>query len=93
MMFNVPIGTAIVTLVPLAGPTISIVTKTSMDAARQLANAHTFFNITNTLLLLPFGGLLVKLAEKFVPGEVEIETDGHASKYLDERILETPSIA
>jgi len=91
LMFNV-IGTAVFAIF-LAGPTISVVTKMSTDSARQLANAHTFFNITNTLLLLPFAGLLVKLAQRFVPGEIDQEEDGTASKYLDERILETPSIA
>lgn len=91
LMFNV-IGTAIFAIF-LAGPTINVVTKMTANSARQLANAHTFFNIANTLMLLPFAGLLVKLAEKFVPGEIEKETDESASKYLDERILETPSIA
>ncbi len=91
LMFNV-IGT-VVFAVFLAGPTISLVTSMGSDSARQLANAHTMFNITNTLLLLPFAGLLVKMAQRFVPGDVEAEEDGKASKYLDERILETPSIA
>lgn len=91
LMFNV-IGTLIFAIF-LAGPTVSIVTRIGSDSARQLANAHTFFNITNTLMLLPFAGLLVKLAQRFVPGEVEPEDNTSASKYLDERILETPSIA
>jgi len=91
LMFNV-IGTLVFAIF-LAGPTIKLVTSMGSDSARQLANAHTLFNITNTLMLLPFAGLLVKLAQKFVPGDIEAETDETASKYLDERILETPSIA
>lgn len=91
LMFNV-IGT-VVFAVFLAAPTIAAVTKMSTDAARQLANAHTFFNITNTVVLLPFAGLLVKLAEKFVPGPIEKEDPERVSTYLDDRILETPSIA
>lgn len=91
LMFNV-IGTLVFAIF-LAGPTIKLVTSMGSDSARQLANAHTLFNITNTLMLLPFAGLLVKLAQKFVPGDIESETDETASKYLDERILETPSIA
>lgn len=58
---------------------------------RQIANAHTFFNIINVIIQLPFAGLLVKAANKLVPGE-----DKQAKKesiYLDSRIIETPSIA
>ncbi|MBN2898055.1 MAG: Na/Pi cotransporter family protein [Clostridia bacterium] len=91
LLFNI-IGTIIFAVV-LARPTIAFVTSIGNDSARQLANAHTLFNITNTLLLLPFAGLLVKLAEKFVPGGPEADLELKASKYLDERILETPSIA
>lgn len=40
---------------------------TPMQPARQIANVHTIFNIVTSLALLPFGGLLVKLAEKLVP--------------------------
>ncbi len=57
---------------------------------RQIANAHTIFNITNTLILLPFGGLLVKIAKRIIPGE---EDFSQGIKYIDDRILETPSIA
>lgn len=58
---------------------------------RQIANAHTFFNITNVLIQLPFAGLLVKAAVRLVPGDDELEVK--EAKFLDPRILETPSIA
>lgn len=60
------------------------------DVERQIANAHTLFNLINLIIQFPFAGLLVKAAIKIVPGEVE-ETLG--LKYLDTRIIETPSIA
>ncbi len=60
------------------------------NMARQIANAHTLYNVTNTLILLPFASLLVLAAKKFVPGEEEEE---EILKYLDNRLLETPSIA
>ncbi|MGL4913900.1 MAG: Na/Pi cotransporter family protein, partial [Romboutsia sp.] len=60
------------------------------DVARQLANTHTLFNILSVLLLLPFSKYIVKLAMKIIPeGKDEKENE----TYLDERILETPSIA
>ena len=61
------------------------------DIQRQIANAHSLFNIVNVIIQLPFAGLLVKAANKLVPGdEHELKTD---IKYLDPRIIETPSIA
>ncbi|MDY0236488.1 MAG: Na/Pi cotransporter family protein [Gudongella sp.] len=63
---------------------------TPNDIQRQIANAHTSFNIVNVLIQLPFAMLLVKAAEKLVPGTDEDMTE---SKYLDKRIIETPSIA
>ncbi|AOY76047.1 Na/Pi cotransporter family protein [Clostridium formicaceticum] len=75
----------------LQGPTYRIITYlTPNDIPRQIANAHTLFNITTTLLLLPFSGLLVRAAKKIVPGEEETT---RGIKYIDNRILETPSIA
>src|SRR5690606_35355648 len=50
------------------------------------------FNMINTILLFPFGNLLIKAAEKLVPG-YDVETERSELKYLDSRILETPSIA
>lgn len=60
LMFNV-IGTVIFFLL-FSKITINLVTAMSDDAGRQLANAHTFFNVVNTIILLPFAGLIVKAA-------------------------------
>ncbi|PLX31385.1 MAG: sodium-dependent phosphate transporter, partial [Clostridiales bacterium] len=92
LMFNV-IGTAVFIFF-FTGPTIAAVVKISPgNSARQLANAHTFFNITNTILLLPFSALLVNIAQKIIPYHEDEEKEIEGIKYLDDRILETPSIA
>ena len=71
---------------------------TSMDAtdvARQIANAHTLFNIVNVIVLFPFANVLLKLADFIIP-EPQAETMEEEEKlvsYLDKRILVTPSIA
>ncbi len=73
------------------GATYKIITYlTPNNVPRQIANAHTLFNVTNTLVLLPFSGILVKIAKKVVPGEDEFI---HGIQYIDNRMLETPSIA
>lgn len=89
-LFNL-IGTLIFMFI-LKVPIEKLVVHLSPDnIPRQIANAHTFFNIINVIIQLPFAGLLVKAANKLVPGE-----DKQAKKesiYLDSRIIETPSIA
>ncbi|MCY6957397.1 Na/Pi cotransporter family protein [Clostridium brassicae] len=61
------------------------------NVERQIANAHTIFNIVNTIIMIPFINYLVILVNKIIPGDDEIETFG--TKYIDERLLETPIIA
>jgi phosphate:Na+ symporter len=87
LIFNI-IGTAI--FIGITGPVVKIVQYFGGDTVRQIANAHTFFNVTNTLILLPFASLLVMASRKLIPGEEEKDS---VLKYLDHRILETPSIA
>ncbi len=92
LMFNV-IGT-IVFIILFAGPTVAAVVRISPEnSVKQLANAHTFFNIMNTILLLPFSAILVKIAQKIIPYSADEEKEIEGIKYLDDRILETPSIA
>ncbi len=62
------------------------------DIQRQIANAHTVFNLINVAIQLPFAGLLVKIVKKLIPGDEDELIDG-GLKYLDSRIIETPSIA
>ncbi len=91
-LFNI-IGT-IIFMIFFRGITINLVKSISPDnAARQLANAHTFFNITNTLLLLPFASFLVYVANRVIPRKDYEDLELKGIRYLDDRILETPSIA
>jgi phosphate:Na+ symporter len=88
LMFNI-IGTVIFLL---ALPVVQVaVSYTSSNPVRQIANAHTFFNVTNTIIQLPFAFLLVKLVTYIIPGAPEIVERG--TKYIDDRLLETPPIA
>jgi len=88
LTFNV-IGTIIFLII--LQPVTGIIKLISLDPVRQIANAHTLFNITNTIIQLPFAGLLVAFVTRMLPGKVE--DDPTKLIYLDERILETPSVA
>jgi len=61
----------------------------------QISLFHTAFNITNTILLFPFANVLVRLSERILPGDDNLEMSENAVtlRHLDERILETPSFA
>ena len=62
-----------------------------LTSTRLLANTHTFFNVLNTLIWLPFVALLVVIVKKVVPGEdTRIE---RGLSHLDQRMLETPTVA
>ncbi len=66
----------------------------SDNPARQIAWAHTLFNVINTMILLPFAPLLVKFVMKIMPGdESEKQQEQDYTLALDDRILETPYIA
>lgn len=88
-LFNL-FGT-IVFMFVLRYPIEFLVTRMSPgNISRQIANAHTIFNIVNTVIQFPFINVLVKVVETIVPGT---EKSDIASKHLDYRIIETPSIA
>jgi phosphate:Na+ symporter len=88
-LFNV-IGTVLFIFF-LREPTYHLIKYLSPgEVPRQIANAHTIFNVTTTLVLLPFTGLLIKIAFKMVPGAADAV---QGVKYIDERILSTPAIA
>lgn len=93
LTFNV-LGSMIFMFI-LSKPIVAIVTSIDpTDAARQIANAHTLFNIINVIILLPFNKLIVKLALKLVPEtKYEKDDDSKVVKYIDDRMIETPSIA
>ena len=81
----------VLVFVPLVPFYAKLVASTAETLTRQIANAHTFFNILVTLFLLPCVGGLVWLAKRIIPGHlVKVDT---APQFLAEELLNTPSIA
>jgi phosphate:Na+ symporter len=77
---------------PFIGPFTAAVAATAADPARQVANAHSLFNLGISLVFLPFTPLAARAIEALVPEDANEETPFRA-KYLDERALEQPSLA
>lgn len=66
LLFNI-IGTVCFLLVSAFTPFTEWMKAVTDNPAAQIANVHTIFNITTTLLLLPFGNLLATLAVRLLP--------------------------
>lgn len=69
----------------------TVVMRLGADAPRQIANAHTLFNILTSIALMPFVRYLVGLATWLVPGIADAFAPG--PRYLDRRFLLTPALA
>ena len=61
--------------------------------ARQIANAHTIFNITMTLIWLPLIWLLVKIVVKILPYKEKNSKQKEVPIFLDPRLISQPAAA
>ena len=63
------------------------------DAPRQIANAHTVFNVANTFIFIWFAPLFARLVQWMVPDRPLAEAELVKAKYLDSELLDTPWLA
>lgn len=94
LTFNI-VGTLLYMIVLAVFPSIItwVQTLSPDNVSRQIANFHTVFNVSITVLLFPFARQIVKLVSFIIPDRTK---PGRAEKrliYLDERIVQTPAIA
>jgi phosphate:Na+ symporter len=59
---------------------------------RQIANAHTLFNILVAFLLTPVTPLIAKLIDRMLPERVLPEEDRMKAMYLDDNMISTPAL-
>ncbi len=82
-----------VTLISPAHTTLSGAARLAADTPRQIANAHTTFNVANTLLFIGLTGQFARLVEWLVPDKPLQEGAAIRPRYLDDALLDTPSLA
>jgi phosphate:Na+ symporter len=63
------------------------------EIPRQIANAHTLFNVGNTLIFIWFTGVFAWVVTKLVPEKEVTEAGEIEPRFLDPELLETPSLA
>ena len=76
----------IIQAISTKGPEVEVI-------ARQIANAHTIFNITMTLIWLPLIWLLVKIVVKILPYKEKNSKQKEVPIFLDPRLISQPAAA
>jgi phosphate:Na+ symporter len=76
---------------PFIGNLSGFLQMISSDLPRQIANAHSIFNVIVTVLMLPLIGVLVTVVKRLLPGEEPAIKWG--TEFIDAKLLNVPSIA
>jgi phosphate:Na+ symporter len=88
-----PFANFIVSISPSPAEGLSGIEATASVLPRQVANAHTLFNIAIALFFLPFVSQFARLVYWLVPDKPLAETTELQAKYLNEVLFHTPSLA
>ena len=72
---------------------IETLSQTNIAIPRQIANAHTIFNVALTLISIPFIGKFAKFINFIFPKKPAPEDKIKKLKYLDEKYIPTPALA
>ncbi len=67
--------------------------KLAAETPRQIANAHTFFNVSLALVFLPFTSLFSIVVLKILPIKEEEKGIEVVTWHLEEKAIETPAMA
>ena len=82
LMFNI-FGSVLFTFICMLTPFVSwMETLTPGNPVSQIANVHTTFNIVTTLILLPFGTLMAKMAVRILPDSKKADDEELRLKYI-----------
>ncbi len=70
------------------------ISQTSQNIPRQIANAHTFFNIVASLVFIPFTGFIAKTIIHYLPDkDLDRNIEKPAVLHLDESLVNQPEAA
>jgi phosphate:Na+ symporter len=95
IFFFIPHLAELCRLISPAYPELDGVEKLAKETPRQIANAHTFFNVGLALLFLPATPLFARFCEWVVPDKTD-DSEVHGAslrpKYLDDTLISTPQL-
>ena len=76
----------VIQMISPKGPEIEVI-------SRQIANAHTAFNITMTIIWVPFIWLLVKIVTRIIPDGKTPVQNAAEPRFLDWKLMNQPAAA
>lgn len=93
LLFNI-IGSVIMLfiLLPFGGHVETWMNSISADPSRAVANTHSIFKIFQVIILFPFAGWIVRLAQFMVPGKDE-KAEKYELKYISLDKSVSPAVA
>ncbi|MBF0383055.1 MAG: Na/Pi cotransporter family protein [Magnetococcales bacterium] len=95
--FFIPVLTEFVVWFSPVAEGLTGMEKLGAETPRQIANAHTVFNVANTILFLPFIPQFAALIERLLPDRAGGAEDAAVATgrplYLNEILISTPSLA
>jgi len=84
--------TGVLVFLPFVMPFSNLIEGTSASLPRQIANAHTVFNVAVSAMLFPFVKQIADLANWLVPGKPEDEKP-RVTQFIDEMQYGVPAVA
>jgi len=90
--FIPPFAEIVRTISPLHAE-LSGLNRLAAETPRQIANAHTIFNVGIALIFLPLASLFARFCEWVVPDKPFVEPVVIQPRYLDNELLSTPPLA
>ena len=91
-VFFIPQLADLVRHISPSAPDLQGVARLAVETPRQIANAHTVFSVSSTLILIWFVGPLARLAQIIVPPRRQKTKSADEPLYLDESSLTIPSV-
>jgi phosphate:Na+ symporter len=91
-VFFIPQLADLVRHISPSAPDLQGVARLAVETPRQIANAHTVFSVSSTLILIWFVGPLARLAQIIVPPRRQKTKGADEPLYLDESSLTIPSV-
>ena len=91
LLFNIIGSIVFIGIIKIFPDIVTWIESLAASTKVQLAYFHTIFNLSMTLLLLPFANMLVYLSKKLVKGE-DPQREEMKLKYLEAHMFATPTV-
>jgi len=85
-MFFIPWFARVITAISPIGNEVDVI-------SRQIANAHTAFNVVNTVIWIPLIWLMVKIVMWILPEREQDKVEEFGSQFLDVKVMNQPLVA